>query len=645
MRVLTSLSLLLIGMNAGLAAQEVRDTVPELLEIVVTADRAETPMGQTVSAVTVISGEQLRAQGILFVEDALRQVPGASVVPTGSYGGVSSLFMRGGESDYVKVLIDGVAVNQPGGAYNFATLTTDNIERIEVVRGPASVLYGSDAMTGVVQIITKRGVGPVQARASSRAGTYGTWEGDVGVSGGSEQVSYSASLSRFHTDGIYQFNSAYGSTVGSGAITVRPDSRTDLTLTARTGDNLFHFPTDFTGAVVDSNQQTRQSGTTLGLEFGRQFRPWAELRVQLATHRETDGSSDLPDSPGDSLGFYSQSQGRSLRQSVDARGIVQATSRMRLTAGAQVEFEDLEEFSSGGTPFGASRRNVGVYGQGIVTLGTGTILNLGLRLDNNQKFGDHATYRVGAVHPVLAGLRVRASIGSGFKEPSIRENYANSPFEVGNPGLKPEESRSWDAGIEKVFLRGGVTLSATYFQQRFRNLIQYNGGAAPGSSNYENIGHAKTRGVELVGQAGQGRNLSLSASYTYLWTEVDDAGFATGTGGTFEQGKPLVRRPAHSARVDGRARPVDRLGVGIGLNYVGSRDDIDFVSFPSVRTELPHYVTLDADLSFDILRAAARRPALTATLRGENLFDASYQTVFGFRGRGRAVFVGGSVGF
>jgi vitamin B12 transporter len=645
MRLLSSLSLLMAATAGQLAAQRGQDTMPELKEIVVTADRVETPLARSVSAVTVISGEELRVRGIHFVEEALSQVPGAMVVPTGSYGGTSSLFMRGGESDYVKVLIDGVAVNQPGGAFNFGTLTTDNIERIEVVRGPASVLYGSDAMTGVVQIITRRGRGPVHARASSRAGTYGTWEGDVGVSGGSEQASYSASLSRFHTDGIYQFNSAYGSTVGSAAITVRPDGHTDLTLTARTGHNLFHFPTDFAGAVVDSNQQSRQNGTTLGLDFGLRFNPWAELRVQLASHRETDESSDLPDSPGDSLGFYFQSQGRILRQSFDARGIVQATSRVRLTAGALVEVEDLEESNGGGPPFGASRHNVGAYGQGMVTLGTGTILNIGLRLDDNQKFGNHATYRLGAVHSITTGLRIRAAIGSGFKEPSIRENYANTAFEIGNPKLKPEESRSWDAGVEKTFFRGGTTVSVSYFQQRFRNLIQYNSGAAPGSPNYENIGHAKTRGVELVGQFRQGRNLILTGSYTYLWTDVDDAGFSTGTGGTFEQGKPLVRRPAHSARVGARGRPMDRVGVGAALNYVGNRDDIDFGSFPAVRTTLPHYVTVDGDFSFDILRQAAGRPALTATLRAANLFDENYQTVFGFKGRGRAVFVGGSVGF
>jgi vitamin B12 transporter len=644
-RLLIAASTLLTGLTLQLHGQGVPDSVPELQEIVVTADRAPTPLAHAVSSTTIITGEELRARGVVFVEDALREVPGAAVVPTGSYGGISSLFLRGGESDHVKVLVDGVAVNQPGGAFNFGTLTTDNVDRIEVVRGPVSVLYGSDAMTGVVQIFTRRGAGPLQARFATRAGSHGTWQGEAGVSGGSEQVSYSASLSRYHTEGTYPFNSEYGSTVGSGAVTVRPDQQTELTLTARTGDNVLHFPTDFAGVVNDSNQQTRENGTTLGLELGRRFSERAELRVQLGSHRETDGSSNLPDSPGDTLGFYSQSQSRILRQSIDARGIVQLSSRLRVTAGVQAEFEDLEEFSTGGTPFGHGRRDVGAYGQGLVTLFAGTIVNLGLRLDDNQKFGDHVTYRIGAVHPLSNGLRVRASVGSGFKEPSIRQNYANSAFEVGNPDLEPEETRSWDAGLEQTLFRGAATLSANYFQQRFRNLIQYNAAAAPGTPNYENVGHVKTRGVEVIGQLRRGRSLTFGGSYTYLWSLVDDPGFSSGSGDVFVLNRPLIRRPAHSASLDGRARIFDRVDLALGVNYVGKREDVDFRPFPSIRTTLPDYATVDTDLSFDIVKPGAGRSAVTASLRIENLFDATYETVVGFPGRGRAVFAGGSVGF
>lgn len=628
--------------TVSLTAQQ-RDTV-QLVEIVVTADRAPTPAPRVVAATTVLSGEQLRAQGIYFVDQALAQVPGAAMVPTGTYGGVSSLFLRGGESDYTKVLIDGVPVNQAGGAFNFGTLSTDNVERIEIVRGPASVLYGSDAMTGVINVITRRGQGALQATAGTQAGSHGTWRGDAGVSGGSEQVSYSAAISRYRTDGIYRFNSGYGSTVGSGAVTVRPDARTELTLTARTGDNRLDFPTDFTGAVTDSNQANRQDATTLGLEVGHRLSPAAEVRVFLASHSQTDRAFNLPDSEGDSLDFYYENQGRALRRSADARGIFQLASRARLTAGAQAEFEELEELSTTGSPFDATRRNVGGYAQAVVDIGTRGLVSLGGRVDDNQRFGTHATYRLGAVYALLPGFRARASVGTGYKEPSLRENFAATPFEVGNPGLEPEESRSWEVGLERALLAGRLTLAANYFDQRFRNLIQYNGGAAPGSPNYSNVARATARGVELTGDFRPARHLVISASYTRLMTRVDDPGFSSGAGDAFVDGKQLIRRPKHSARLDARARLLDRIGAGLGVTYLGRRADVDFRPFPSVRTALPGVVTIDADAELDLLRPAAGRPWLTATLRAENLTDRRYETVVGFRGRGRAVYAGARVG-
>lgn len=645
----------LSGLPSVLAAQQ-RDTV-ELAEIVVTADRVPTPVARVTAPITVITGEQLRERGVYFLQDALRQVPGAAVVPTGSYGGTTSLFLRGGESDYTKVLIDGVAVNQAGGAFNFGTLSTDNIERIEIVRGPVSVLYGSDAVTGVVNVITRRGGGRLRAEGSAQGGTHGSWLGSAAVSGGSEQASYSVGLSHLRTDGIYRFNSGYASTVGSGALSVRPDNRTDLTLTARTGDNTFHFPTNSAGVVGDSNQKNLQDGTTIGLDLGRRFSERTELRVMLASHSQVDGASDIADGPADTLGFFaSQSQSRTLRRSADVRGILQLSERARLTLGAQAEFQDLREFSrsefnfgtgvtvSADPPFSATRRNLGSYAQAVVDVGSRSLVNIGLRLDDNGGFGSHLTYRAGAVYALPGGLRARAGFGSAFKEPSIRENYARSPFEVGNPDLQPEQSTSWELGLEQTLAGGWVTVAANYFDQRFKNLIQYNVGAAPGAPNYENVARATSRGFELLADLRPAASVTFAASYTYLRTRVEDAGFSTGTGDVYVDGEELIRRPSHSARLDGRFRPVDRVGFGLAVNYVGERDDVDFQPFPSVRTRLSAYLLVDADLSLDILRHSARSPSVTATLRGENLFDKSYQTVVGFPGRGRAVFLGARVG-
>ena len=195
-------------------------------------------------------------------------------------------------------------------------------------------------------------------------------------------------------------------------------------------------------------------------------------------------------------------------------------------------------------------------------------------------------------------------------------------------------------------LAGGVaTFAATYFDQHFRDLIQYNGGVASGVPNYQNIARATSRGLELTANVRPVRELTLGASYTYLKTNVDDAGFASAVGGVFENGKPLIRRPKHSFRLDGRARLRERLSLGGAVTYAGKRDDVDFSSFPSTRTSLPSYTLVDADAAFDLTRAGAGRIGLTATLKVENLLNADYQTVFGFRGRQRAVFGGARVAF
>ena len=181
-RVLVIFAVATVGLTAAAAAQETQDTI-RLKDVTVTATRVPVSAGALASSITVLHGEELQARGIRNVSDALRTVPGLYVVENGSFGAATSLFLRGGESDYVKVLIDGVAVNQPGGAFNFANLTVTNIERIEILRGPASVLYGSDATVGVVQIFTKRGDGPFRVSAGSRAGTYGSFGFDMDVSG------------------------------------------------------------------------------------------------------------------------------------------------------------------------------------------------------------------------------------------------------------------------------------------------------------------------------------------------------------------------------------------------------------------------------------------------------------------------------
>jgi vitamin B12 transporter len=631
-------------------AQQVQDTT-RLSELVVTATRTPTPADAVVSSITTISGEELRARGVRFVQDALRDVPGASLVQVGSYGAVSSLFLRGGESDYVKVLIDGVPVNQSGGGYNWANLTTDNVDRIEVLRGPASVIYGSDAVTGVVQVFTRRGTAGLALEGAAEAGTFGSLNGHAAVLGGNRSISYSAEAGRISTDGTYPFNNEYGNTVLSGSMHSTLDSRSEVSFSTRFTDNRYHFPTDFAGVLADSNQSNAERAVSLGLEAGRRLGDRYEIRLTAAGSRADGEFDDEPDNAADTLGFgfASHRDSRGQRGSIDLRLLASPGSGVRLTAGGQIERET--ERQSGqttsnfgaiettpDTPFDRGRTTFGYYAQAVLDLASGLALNLNARVDDNSGFGTFFTYRAGAVYRLPTRTRLRASLGRAFKAPTFCEQFCDAPFVVGDSALRPERSSSWEVGLEQELLPQHLSLWATYFDQRFRDMVLYDGGAAPGSPTYFNGAAASARGVETGLTSSVGRGLELSASYTFLATKaIDDAGMPSPS---FAQGERLIRRPEHSAEFSLRAHPIDRLRLGGSLTYVGRREDVDFNQSPSRRVELAAYTIVDLALELEILRPRAQAPGISGTLRVENLFDEHYDQVVGFAGRPRGIFGG-----
>jgi vitamin B12 transporter len=594
-RIVAGLALALTAATS-LPAQEVEDTT-RLKELVVTATRIPTPPDAVVSSITIIRGEELRARGIHFLQDALREVPGATVVQVGSFGGVSSLFLRGGESDYVKVLVDGVPVNQSGGAYNFANLTTDNLDRIEVLRGPASVLYGSDAVSGVVQVFTRRGQGRPALEGGAEAGTFGTLAGHGGVAGGSKLLSYSAEASHLSTDGTYPFNNDYGNTVLSGSVRGLPDPWSDASLSVRFSDNRYHFPTDFSGMLADSNQSNAEKALSLGLDLGRRLSDRYELRVSGGGSR-TDGEfDDRPDNAADTLGFgfASHRDSRAQRGNLDARVNGFVNSLLTLTTGAQIERENERQSgettsNDGGiattpdTPFDRGRTTFGYYAQAVLDLPAGLAINVNGRVDHNSGFGTFFTYRAGAAYQLSSGTRIRASLGRAFKAPTFCEQFCDAPFVVGDSTLRPERSNSWEVGVEQ-HLVSQASLWATYFYQRFRDMIVYDGNVLPGEPTYRNGAAARARGIEAGVATSFGTSVSATASYTYLETKAtDDAGMPSPS---FANGQRLIRRPGHSAELTLRGRVFDRATLSGSVTYVGRRDDVDFSQFPSVRVELP----------------------------------------------------------
>ena len=248
----------------------------------VTANPWAEPAWTVASYATVIQGVELQRAGIEFVADALRRVPGMAVVRGGSFGAVTSVFLRGGESDYVQVLVDGVAVNEPGGTFDIGSITTDNIERIEIIRGPVSALYGSDAVSGVIQIFTRRGSGPARGTLSFQAGSFATrrWQGTL--SGGTDALSYAFSLGRNDTDGILEFNNSHRQTTFTGRVQGLLGPRADATLSVRYDDRRFHFPTDGSGVPTDRNAYTYGDALTLNLNAGRRIRAGTAVHPRVS---------------------------------------------------------------------------------------------------------------------------------------------------------------------------------------------------------------------------------------------------------------------------------------------------------------------------------------------------------------------------
>jgi vitamin B12 transporter len=272
----------------------------------------------------------------------------------------------------------------------------------------------------------------------------------------------------------------------------------------------------------------------------------------------------------------------------------------------------------------------------------------GARVDDNSTFGNFTSYRAGAAYALPSATRLHAAFGTAFREPTFEESSSLQPFDTGNPDLRPERSRSWEGGVEQQVARGRASIGATYFDQRFRDMIQYNGVVAPGEANYYNLAAATSSGVELTARATPIAPLSLSASYTHLRTRVTDAGIDSAATANFVRGEPLLRRPSNLLSATAGwtfARPATSLQVEVAS--VGARSDRDFsdnVTFIPRAVRLPSYTTVAVAGELGVLRRAGGAPSLVLTGRVDNLFDRRYQQLFGYASPGRVVLVGARIG-
>ncbi|HEX4346534.1 MAG TPA: TonB-dependent receptor [Vicinamibacterales bacterium] len=612
---------------------------PVAEHVSVTATATETPTSQIGASVSVFNEQDLEAERVPLVADLLRTTPGAMVVHTGAPGGVTSLFVRGGESNYNKVLIDGIPVNEPGGTFNFSNVTTDNLERLEIVRGAQSALFGSDAMASVVQLITKHGdrLNPgAHATVSFEGGTFNTYDATAAVSGSTRTLDYSLGASQLSTDNqgpnaeLHNTGLSLnaGLDLGHGA-TLRAIGRAEIQHSGVPGQTVL-YPVD-TDAFFERHDGL--GGVTFDQNASSSFHEHVVYSYGVSNQQSTDltsqSSNDFPyDSTTNLRRHYASYQADlHLRRAANADHVVTVLADW---TGERIHLTDRMPFDPADADSRHSRNNVGAAIQ-EQALWSRVFVTAGGRIEHNQNFGTAAVPRgslVFVAHEASGSLgetRVHVNGGLGIKEPTALQSFSTNAFFKGNPNLEPERSKSFEFGIDQRFASDRAKVEATWFDNRFNNQITLV------NSVYVNINKTRAKGAEVGLDVAPASHLHVNANYTYLDSSVvaNTSGVGVGT--------ELLRRPKNSGSL-GATLSVSTVTVNVNGVIIGQYMDNDF-GFPVARTSNPGYGLWNARASIDVLKR------LSILVSVDNLSDTSYEEPLGYPGLGRAVRVGARVKF
>jgi vitamin B12 transporter len=595
-----------------------------LAPVVVTATRIETPLEQVTNSVSVITSDDIRSRQAETVLEVLRNVPGLDVVQTGSRGNVTSVFIRGANSNQALVLIDGVEVNgTTTGGFDFAHLTTESIERIEILRGAGGTLYGSQAVGGVINIITKRGEGAPEVNLSAEGGKFLTHRQVLGLRGGLEKFGYSLTAARIETQGFHRVNDDYRNLATSGRLDYRLTDGISL-------KGIFHFVNtdqglfnnnNFIPGVVAPSARFAVSQYVAKLEWDQRLLQGWDYRISGSLFKEHDKFSKDPDA-------VSTTSTRNLIRPQIGTGEFQTNYRWGewSTTTFGIEFKQRKASTSnisGGTRrAGINRaiRNMGYYLQEQIRLFDDRLILIpGVRLDDHQTFGAKWTPAFSAAYLFKeTGTKIKGSYAQGFRAPTLNDLFFPStrtgcpPF--GNPDLGPERSWELDSGLEQDLFSNRIKLGATYFHREVKDLIS----SVPiaGCFRATNLGHARFDGGEWEVKVKILEGLSTGANYTFLTWHT--------------QNGRLPRRPRHRASVN-LDYVYERFRLNLNTNIVGWRDDFDVVTFANIRKS--GYTRFD--LAGSYLLPVKIPLVKSASLYGkiENLFNRRYEEADGFLAR------------
>jgi vitamin B12 transporter len=625
--------------------------------VVVTATKTETPLTQVGSSVSVITGEELAMTGAFSVADSMRQIAGMSIVQSGGIGQTTSMFLRGGGSNYTKVLVDGIPVNEPGGSFNLANLSTASIDRIEIVRGPQSALYGSDAITGVVQVFTKRG----KSRGLSplpfmmvEGGSLSTLRYGGGIQGSSDRMDYLASFSRFDTDNNVP-NGSFNNASIAGNLGLHPSEKLEIRMVYRSEAGRVGTPGPWAFGRPDLDAHYRRHDNAGSVTVSHFQSPSWTQKISYTIN----DSQQLSDNPLDSgeytpqfedriapfpfMDFVFQNINNTRRQKVNYQSDLLLPRGHLLTAGGEYERVSGIVGDPSLDPPLVFRNNFSGYIQDQWTISSRMYAAAGVRLDRNESFGFYASPRLSlsllARQPIegktLGTTRIKANFGLGIKEPTLLESFSTSFYYQGNPDLEPEKTVSFDIGGEQLFNSGRGLLEVTWFQSRFRDQIGFEiTDFSTFAGSFFNIGKSRARGIETALSYELPVNITIGGTYTFLDSEVQES--TSSFDPVYAEGQELLRRPRHSGSIDLRWKP-GRWTLGATGLLTGTRVDSDFSSLGI--TSSRGYSVLNLLANYRLVGDVSVFAALN------NATNERYMEVLGYPSLGRNFRVGLRAGF
>ncbi len=590
--------------------------------VVVSATRTGIPLDQSPASVSVISSDDLEQKQIERVSDALREVPGLSVVQTGTPGQLTSVFTRGLRSEHTQVLLDGVPINQGlQGAFNFADLTTDNIERIEVVRGPQSTIYGPRALAGVIQIFTKQGSGPPGITVSEEGGSYDTFRETIEGDGKIDNFDYSIGASRVDADNArpnnqYRNTAAIADVGWSPNETVRISSLFTYSLSDTGNPN-----TIFNPKPIDNFLTERW---LIAPHVDLRINDWWEHKIIFSYDHERQLNDPNQD------GFVGPTRALFERTTIDYQNDLRPVSWLTLTSGffysrvnaGQERPFVLQIFGPQPTFVSDHTDETAGFLQATLTPIENLIFVAGGRFDHFNQFGDVWTYRFAGSYKIdKTNTTLHSSVATGFSPPSSQDKIFGMNF-----GLRPERDLGWDAGIEQRLWENRVTIGATYFHNDLSNLIGFNG-----LFETLNLGAAETQGLETELRAQPIVDLVFTASYTYL-----DAEKTSSADINQPQGARLPRRPRNEVYASASYLWWKKLRTTIAAKFVNAREELNF---GGPNFDIEDYSVVNFAAEYEI------NSHLSIFGRIDNLTNEHYAEVFGFPALGRAAYAGAKLKF